>query len=130
MKNDIRLQDLEKELKLNFMNKELLKTATTHSSYANQKKKIEFNERLEFLGDSVLQLIISEYLYLRFTQKPEGFLTKIRSLIVNPPRYPPHTCAKQGFSTCRYFELLDIIKKDYEKGIKGVSWVYQRWVKG
>jgi len=82
MKNDIRLQDLEKELKLDFTNKELLKTATTHSSYANQKKKVEFNERLEFLGDSVLQLIISEYLYLRFTQKPEGFLTKIRSLIV------------------------------------------------
>jgi len=82
MKNDIRLQDLEKKLKLNFTNKELLIVATTHSSYANQKKKVEFNERLEFLGDSVLQLIISEYLYLRFTQKPEGFLTKIRSLIV------------------------------------------------
>ncbi|MGH4050522.1 MAG: ribonuclease III [Clostridium sp.] len=82
MKNDIKLQDLEKELKLNFTNKELLKVATTHSSYANQKKRVEFNERLEFLGDSVLQLIISEYLYLRFTQKPEGFLTKIRSLIV------------------------------------------------
>ena len=82
MKSNIRLQDLENELKLDFSNKELLKTAITHSSYANQKKKVEFNERLEFLGDSVLQLVISEYLYMRFTQKPEGFLTKIRSLIV------------------------------------------------
>ncbi|MBU3189225.1 ribonuclease III [Clostridium bowmanii] len=79
---NIRLQDLEKELGLNFSNKELLKTAITHSSYANQKKKVEFNERLEFLGDSVLQLVISEYLYTNFTQEYEGFLTKIRSLIV------------------------------------------------
>jgi len=82
MKSNIKLQDLEKELELDFSNKELLKTAITHSSYANQKKKVEFNERLEFLGDSVLQLVISEYLYLRFTEKPEGYLTKIRSLIV------------------------------------------------
>lgn len=82
MKNNIKLQDLEKELKLDFSNKELLKTAITHSSYANQKKKVGFNERLEFLGDSVLQLVISEYLYMNFTKEPEGFLTKIRSLIV------------------------------------------------
>lgn len=82
MKCDIKLQDLEKKLGLNFDDKELLKTAITHSSYANQKKKVEFNERLEFLGDSVLQLIISEYLYTNFTEKPEGYLTKIRSLIV------------------------------------------------
>lgn len=82
MKCDIKLQDLEKKLGLNFADKELLKTAITHSSYANQKKKVEFNERLEFLGDSVLQLIISEYLYTHFTEKPEGYLTKIRSLIV------------------------------------------------
>ncbi len=82
MKNNIKLQDLEKELGLNFSDKELLKNAITHSSYANQKKKVEFNERLEFLGDSVLQLVISEYLYSRFTEQPEGYLTKIRSLIV------------------------------------------------
>ncbi|MBW9151802.1 ribonuclease III [Clostridium estertheticum] len=82
MKNDIQLQELENKLKLNFSDKDLLKIAITHSSYANQKKKVEFNERLEFLGDSVLQLIISEHLYSRFTQKPEGYLTKIRSLIV------------------------------------------------
>jgi ribonuclease-3 len=82
MKYDMKLQNLECELQLNFKNKELLRTAITHSSYANQKKKVEFNERLEFLGDSVLQLIISEYLYTRFNEKPEGYLTKIRSLIV------------------------------------------------
>ena len=82
MKCDIKLEDLEKELGLNFKDKDLLRTALTHSSYANQKKKVEFNERLEFLGDSVLQLVISEYLYMRFNEKPEGYLTKMRSLIV------------------------------------------------
>jgi ribonuclease-3 len=82
MKYDIKIEDLEKELGLNFKDKNLLITAITHSSYANQKKKVEFNERLEFLGDSVLQLVISEYLYARFNEKPEGYLTKIRSLIV------------------------------------------------
>lgn len=79
---NIKLQDLEIELGLNFSDKELLKTAITHSSYANQKKKVEFNERLEFLGDAVLQLVVSEYLYTNFTEEYEGFLTKIRSLIV------------------------------------------------
>ena len=82
MKCDMKLQDLEVELQLNFKNKDLLRTAITHSSFANQKKKVEFNERLEFLGDSVLQLVISEYLYTRFDEKPEGYLTKVRSLIV------------------------------------------------
>ena len=82
MKSDIKLQSLEKELELDFNDKELLQTAITHSSFANQKKKVEFNERLEFLGDSVLQLIISEYLYTNFSEKYEGYLTKIRSLIV------------------------------------------------
>ncbi|MGK0466579.1 ribonuclease III [Clostridium sp.] len=82
MKSNINLQQLEEKLGLNFSDKELLKVAITHSSYANQKRKVEFNERLEFLGDSVLQLIISEYLYCHFTEKPEGYLSKIRSLIV------------------------------------------------
>ncbi|MEK6264376.1 MAG: ribonuclease III [Clostridium sp.] len=82
MKSNINLQQLEEKLGLNFSDKELLKVAITHSSYANQKRVVEFNERLEFLGDSVLQLIISEYLYCHFTEKPEGYLSKIRSLIV------------------------------------------------
>ncbi|MGH4119963.1 ribonuclease III [Clostridium sp.] len=82
MKIDIKLQQLEEKLGLNFGDKQLLKVAITHSSYANQKRVVEFNERLEFLGDSVLQIIISEYLYCHFTEKPEGYLSKIRSLIV------------------------------------------------
>ena len=56
----------------------LLKTALTHSSYANQYKDDEYNERFEFLGDSVLQLCITEYLFINYKNKSEGELTKIR----------------------------------------------------
>jgi ribonuclease-3 len=75
-------QELEKKLDVCFKDKELLRVALTHSSYANGKKNIKFNERLEFLGDSVLQLCISEYLFLNYAKKSEGELTKRRALIV------------------------------------------------
>ena len=62
----------------------LLETAFTHTSYANEHRllKISHNERLEFLGDAVLQLIISEYLFEKYPKRPEGDLTKLRSTIV------------------------------------------------
>ena len=61
-----------------------LKQALTHSSYANEKKlgKLGCNERLEFLGDAVLELISSDFLYAKFTQVPEGELTKKRASLV------------------------------------------------
>lgn len=77
-KNTIELQQI---LKVNFYDLKLLQIAITHSSYANERK-IQFNERLEFLGDSVLQLVISEYLFSNNENETEGYLTKIRSLIV------------------------------------------------
>lgn len=80
-KNDI-FVELERKLDICFKDKELLKVALTHSSYANGKKNIKFNERLEFLGDSVLQISISEYLFLNYSKKTEGELTKRRALIV------------------------------------------------
>ncbi len=64
-----------------FNNEGLLKTALTHSSYANEHK-VESYERLEFLGDSILSYIISEYIYKHFTELPEGDLSKLRSAIV------------------------------------------------
>ncbi|WP_426349308.1 ribonuclease III [Alloiococcus sp. CFN-8] len=79
---DNNIYALERKLSVDFNNKSLLITAITHSSFANQYKNIRFNERLEFLGDSVLQLTITEYLFNKFTDKPEGELTKLRSLIV------------------------------------------------
>ncbi|OFI07695.1 ribonuclease 3 [Clostridium acetireducens DSM 10703] len=76
------LKQLEYKLNLKFNNIELLDIALTHSSFANQKKHVQFNERLEFLGDSVLQLCISELLFKKYKDKSEGELTKLRSLIV------------------------------------------------
>ncbi|MDT8716452.1 ribonuclease III [Clostridium sp. 19966] len=83
MKYDVRnVSELENKLNIVFSDKTLLVAAITHSSYANQKKDVVYNERLEFLGDSVLQLVITEYLYRNYKDKSEGELTKVRSLIV------------------------------------------------
>lgn len=76
------IDELEKTLNITFKNKKLLEAALTHSSFANQYKNVEFNERLEFLGDSVLQLCITEYLFNNYKEKTEGELTKKRALIV------------------------------------------------
>ena len=69
--------ELEKLLSEDFRNHRLFKQAVTHRSHAR-----EHNERLEFLGDAVLQLLISEYLYNKFPDKPEGQLTKMRARLV------------------------------------------------
>lgn len=78
------ISELEKKIEYEFKDKELLKTALTHSSYANEKKKdkLLFNERLEFLGDSVLGLIISEYLFKNFESYNEGEMSKKRATLV------------------------------------------------
>jgi ribonuclease-3 len=76
------ITSLEKDINVQFNDKNLLLEAITHSSYANQIKNAKYNERLEFLGDSVLQLCISEHLFKNYYSKSEGELTKIRSLIV------------------------------------------------
>src|SRR3990167_1596383 len=70
-------------LKVNFDNIELLVTAFTHRSYVNEHRKTvkEHNERLEFLGDAVLELIVTEYLYGNY-EEPEGILTNWRSALV------------------------------------------------
>ncbi|WP_353093895.1 ribonuclease III [Tissierella praeacuta] len=78
------LEPLEENLNYKFENIKLLKTALTHSSYANENKmKItDNNERLEFLGDAILSLIVSQYLYKKYPYYPEGELTKIRAKVV------------------------------------------------
>lgn len=74
---------LEKNLGYTFKNKSLLSNALTHSSYANEVRGgVTSNERLEFLGDSVLSIIVSEYLYSEFSKLPEGELTKLRASLV------------------------------------------------
>ena len=67
-----------------FTDESYLKIALTHSSYANENrnKNVQYNERLEFLGDSVLGLIVSRYIFENFPQLPEGKLTKMRAAVV------------------------------------------------
>jgi len=78
------LADFEERIGYTFKNKDLLVRAFTHSSYANEKNKENgpSNERLEFLGDAVLETVISEYLYKNFPDMPEGELTGLRASVV------------------------------------------------
>ena len=78
--------ELEEKIGYKFSDAKNLITALTHSSYANEmrakKKYAECNERLEFLGDSVLSIIVSEYLFEQYARRPEGELTKLRAALV------------------------------------------------
>lgn len=74
-------EELEKNIGYTFQNKELLKNALTHTSYAFEKQ-IASNEKLEFLGDSILEFISSKYLYNNFPKLTEGEMTKVRASIV------------------------------------------------
>ena len=77
--------ELEKKINIFFKNKRLLTEALTHRSYLNEhpKWKYNHNERLEYLGDAVLELIISEYLFHKFPNYDEGKLTLLRAALVN-----------------------------------------------
>lgn len=81
------IEELQQVIGYRFQNKNLIRQALTHSSYANEKHmhKLSDNERLEFLGDAVLEIISSEYLYEQYPQMPEGDLTKLRASIVCEP---------------------------------------------
>lgn len=77
------MNSLEKRLNYKFKNIDLLKNALVHSSYANEVRgSVHSNERLEFLGDSVLSVIVSEHLYNKFPNMPEGELTRMRASLV------------------------------------------------
>ena len=89
--------ELENLLGYKFNNINLLENALTHSSYANEcKKGHSSNERLEFLGDSVLSIIVSDYIYKNFPNLPEGELTRLRSSLV---------CEK---ALCAYSNKIDL----------------------
>lgn len=76
--------ELHDKYNIEFKNHELLETAMTHSSYVNEHQELSLNdyERLEFLGDAVLEITISEFLFKNFPNMPEGNLTRLRSAIV------------------------------------------------
>lgn len=104
------MKNLQSNLGYSFKNDTLLKNALTHSSYANEVRGgVRSNERLEFLGDSVLSIIVSSYLFERFSDIPEGELTKLRASLV---------CEK---SLCNFSRELNIgeflqLGKGEEKG--------------
>ena len=78
------IKDLEEAIGYRFKNITLLQNALTHSSYANERwhNSLLSNERLEFLGDSILGMVVAEYLYKQFPDRPEGELTKMRADMV------------------------------------------------
>ena len=77
------LQVFEKQAEIRFRNRELLNLAFCHRSYANENEQMDNNEKLEFLGDSVLGLVVAEYLFDTMTESPEGDLAKIKSFVVS-----------------------------------------------
>ena len=78
------IKDLEEAIGYHFQNISLLQNALAHSSYANERwhNSLLSNERLEFLGDSILGMLVAEYLYRSFPDRPEGELTRMRADMV------------------------------------------------
>lgn len=89
-------KEFEKNIGYSFKNEKLLKTAVTHSSYANEKQLGECNERLEFLGDSVLGVVSADYFYRNLSHLPEGEMTKRRAACV---------CERSLFEFAKEIEL-------------------------
>ena len=87
MKQTKDLKELEGKIGYTFKDKTLFKQALTHSSYANEHRHegLKDNERLEFLGDAVLEIISSEYLFYNYPDMAEGEMTKLRASIVCEP---------------------------------------------
>ncbi|MFW6030193.1 MAG: ribonuclease III [Halanaerobiales bacterium] len=81
------LVELEKILNIEFINKKLLRRAVTHKSFPNENPNLNLknNERMEFLGDAVLDLSMSSYLFKKFPNKPEGKLAKMKAILVSAP---------------------------------------------
>lgn len=79
------IEGLAEKIKISFNDINILRTACTHRSYLNENRKagFEHNERLEFLGDAVLELVVTSFLFKKFPSKAEGQLTAFRSAIVN-----------------------------------------------
>lgn len=93
---------LENKLNIEFKDKELLKRAFCHRSYINENKdfKGNHNERLEFLGDAVLEIIVSDELFHNFPEKEEGFLTSIRAALV---------CSKMLYRVAKELNLSEFL---------------------
>lgn len=105
------MNKLEEILNYKFKDIRLLENALSHSSYANENKKIaKNNERLEFLGDSILSICVSDYIYNNFDDLPEGDLTRIRAAVV---------CEKSLYNVAKRISLGEFIKLGRGEEISG-----------
>lgn len=102
--------EFERKTELHFTDKNLLRQAFVHRSYINENKNsgLSHNERLEFLGDAVLELVITDFLYAQYPLKPEGELTAYRSALVNAD-----TCA--GIATLLHVNEYLLLSKGESK---------------
>ena len=90
---------LEQSIKYTFKNKDLLRKALTHTSYAYEKN-VESNEKLEFLGDAILEFVVSNYLYKNYKKLREGEMTKVRATVV---------CEKSLHQVALKYKINDVI---------------------
>ena len=105
-------EEIEKRIGYTFNNKELLKTALTHTSYANVHG-VESNEKLEYLGDSILEFITSKYLYNEYKNLTEGEMTKVRATVV---------CEQSLYEVASHLGFSEfLITGKGEKSVKGVK---------
>ena len=93
------MQTIEEKIGYTFQNKELLKKALTHTSYAYENN-IESNEKLEFLGDSILEFVSSKYLYENYPELKEGEMTKVRATVV---------CEKSLYKVAKMHDFSDFL---------------------
>ena len=109
------LEHLEKNLNISFSDYSLLLRALTHRSFVNENQDaaLEDNERLEFLGDAVLDFIVGAYLYNRFPEMDEGELTTLRSALVKT-RYIGRFCSTVGNRP--FLAVWALVKKKMEGG--------------
>ncbi len=105
------MENFQEKIGYEFKDKKLLSEALSHSSFANENKKnINSNERLEFLGDSVLSVVVADYLFKEYKNRPEGELTKLRAALV---------CEGSLFKFAKEINLGDYIKLGKGETITG-----------
>ncbi len=110
--NSSKLERLQENIKYKFNNIELLKTALTHTSYAYDHE-IQSNEKLEFLGDSILEFVSSQYIYKNYPKLKEGEMTKVRATVV---------CESSLYKVARLHDFSDFLyigkSEQHSKGNK------------
>ncbi len=105
------IRELESKLGYNFKNIKYLETGLTHSSFSNETKEhVPYNERQEFLGDAVLSIIVSDYIFEHYTKLPEGELTKLRASLV---------CEKSLFGFANELELGSFLRLGHGEELMG-----------